>query len=46
MVFYALGQPDEVIESGTAKQQWVYKKPGTQPRHLSFEDGVLTNMSN
>jgi hypothetical protein len=46
MVFYALGRPDEVTESGTAKQQWVYQKPGTQPRHLYFEDGVLTNMSN
>jgi hypothetical protein len=46
MVFYALGRPDEVTESGTAKQQWVYQKPGTQPLHLSFEDGVLTNMSN
>ena len=46
MVFYALGRPDEVTESGSAKQQWVYQKPGTQPLHLSFEDGVLTNMSN
>jgi hypothetical protein len=46
MVFYALGRPDEVTESGTAKQQWAYKKPGTQPLHLSFEDGVLKNMSN
>ncbi|UCF01661.1 MAG: hypothetical protein JSV14_15045 [Deltaproteobacteria bacterium] len=46
MVFYALGRPDEVTESTTAKQQWVYKKPGTQPRHLYFEDGILTNMSN
>ena len=46
MVFYALGRPDEVAESGTAKQKWVYQKPGTQPRHLHFEDGVLTNISN
>jgi outer membrane protein assembly factor BamE (lipoprotein component of BamABCDE complex) len=46
MVFYALGRPDEVTESGTAKQQWAYKKPGTQPLHLYFEDGVLTNVSN
>jgi hypothetical protein len=46
MVFYALGRPDEVTESGTAKQQWVYKKSGTQPLHLYFEDGVLTNMRN
>jgi hypothetical protein len=46
MVFYALGRPDEVTECTSAKQQWVYKKPGTQPRHLYFEDGVLTNMSN
>ena len=46
MVFYALGRPDEVIESPTSKQKWVYQKPGTQPLHLSFEDGVLTKMSN
>jgi len=46
MVFYALGRPDEVTESGSAKQQWVYQKPGTQPRLLYFEDGVLTNMRN
>jgi hypothetical protein len=46
MVFYALGRPDEVTESGTGKQKWVYQKPGTQPHHLYFEDGVLTNMSN
>ena len=46
MVFYALGRPDEVTESGTAKQKWVYQKPGTQSHHLYFEDGVLTNMSN
>ena len=46
MVFYALGRPDEVAESGTGKQKWVYRKPGTQPHHLYFEDGVLTNMSN
>ena len=46
MVFSALGRPDEVTESGTAKQQWVYQKPGTQPRYLYFEDGVLTNMRN
>lgn len=46
MVFYALGRPDEVTESGTAKQQWAYQKPGTQPLHLYFEDGVLTNVSN
>jgi hypothetical protein len=46
MVFYALGRPDEVTESGSAKQQWVYQKPGTQPLNLYFEDGVLTNMSN
>ena len=46
MVFYALGRPDEVAESGTAKQQWAYKKPGTQPLHLYFKDGVLTNVSN
>jgi hypothetical protein len=46
MVFYALGRPDEVTESGTAKQQWAYKKPGTQPLHLYFEDGLLTNVSN
>jgi len=46
MVFYALGRPDEVTASGSAKQQWVYQKPGTQPRHLYFEDGVLTNMRN
>jgi hypothetical protein len=46
MVFYALGRPDEISESGTAKQQWAYKKSGTQPLHLYFEDGVLKNMSN
>jgi hypothetical protein len=46
MVFYALGKPDEVTESGSDKQQWVYRKPGTQPLHLSFEDDVLTNMRN
>jgi len=46
MVFYALGRPDEISESGTAKQQWVYQKPGTQPLHLYFEDGVLKNMRN
>jgi hypothetical protein len=46
MVFYALGKPDEVTESGSGKQKWVYQKPGTQPHHLYFEDGVLTNMSN
>ena len=46
MVFYALGRPDEITESGTAKQQWAYQKPGTQPLHLYFEDGVLTNVSN
>ena len=46
MVFYALGKPDEVIESGSEMQKWVYQKPGTHPYHLSFEDGVLTNMSN
>ena len=46
MVFYALGKPDEVTESGGDKQQWVYRKPGTQPLHLSFEDDVLTNMRN
>ena len=46
MVFYALGRPDEVTESGSAKQQWVYLKSGIQAHHLYFEDGVLTNMSN
>jgi len=46
MVFYALGRPDEVTESGTGKQKWVYQKPGTQPLHLYFEDGILTNTSN
>ena len=46
MVFYALGRPDEVIESATSKQKWVYQKPGIQPLRLSFEDGVLTKMSN
>ena len=46
MVFYALGRPDEVTESGTGKQKWVYQKPGTKPHHLYFEDRVLTNMSN
>lgn len=46
MVFYALGKPDEVTESGSAQEQWVYRKPGTQPLHLSFEDGILTNMGN
>ena len=46
MVFYALGKPDEVTESGGDKQQWVYRKPNNQPLHLSFEDDVLTNMRN
>jgi hypothetical protein len=46
MVFYAWGRPDEVTESGSAKQKWVYQKPGTQPHHLYFEDGVLTKISN
>ena len=46
MVFYALGKPDEVTESGSDKQQWVYRKPGTQALHLSFENDVLTNMRN
>ena len=46
MVFYALGKPDEVTESGSDKQQWVYRKPGTHPLHLSFENDVLTNMRN
>lgn len=46
MVFYALGRPDEVTESGSAREQWVYRKPGTQPLHLSFEDGILKNMGN
>lgn len=46
MVFYALGRPDEVTESGSAQEQWVYRKPGTQSLHLSFEDGILKNMSN
>ena len=46
MVFYALGKPDEVTESGSAHEQWVYRKPGTHPLHLSFENGVLTKMTN
>ena len=46
MVFYALGRPDEITESGTGKQKWIYQKPGTQPHHFYFEDGVLTNTSN
>lgn len=46
MVFYALGKPDEITESGSDKQQWVYRKPGNRPLHLFFEDDVLTNMRN
>jgi hypothetical protein len=46
MVFYALGKPDEITESGSDRQQWVYRKPGNRPLNLFFEDDVLTNMRN
>ena len=46
MVFYALGRPDEVTESGGTEEQWVYRKSGSQPLHLSFQDGILQNTGN
>lgn len=47
MVFYAWGRPDEVKETTGAdgsEEQWVYKRSGSETRHLFFKDGVLTDM--
>lgn len=49
MVFYAWGRPDqvkEINESDGNTAMWVYEKGGSNKEYLSFEDGILTKMSN
>ncbi len=49
MVYYAWGRPDAVNESPTSddtKEEWIYKRPGTEVRYLYFEDGLLTEIKN